>query len=516
MPDVTQIMQATVGPMTRSKHPPMWPIYKAVLAGAAAAALAAGCTASGEEVEPKPGQLFFPTGAVISPTGKQLFVANANSDLRFDSGAILILQLTGDPVFSVEGVLSGWLSATKTIPVPSRPCEFDDDKDGEIDRTGSCCFQDPDFTETLVCDESLFLFRPVDRAEDSNPPRDAKGPGVRIGNFATDIALQDLGNGGLRLVVPTRGDPSIAWVDWDPTAERLSCTDDGNDFALCDDAHRLSFNDSDLAAIPTEPFGVFADSGGEFAVVTHLTTGAVTLIDSPRNGLARVTDVSSGNFDPDPLTGRPGATSVAGRTPHAPNDIVYVGSRTDDRIQMFTVGRPVNDAAPFLLDGGAFHLDGVGNDGVTNGGSTDTRGMTFSPTGNRLYIVNRKPPSLQVIDTAIGPTGFPNNTTVGATDICRQASAVTVKDSGDGERAYVSCFQDGQIYVINPNGRVRVEDTITVGRGPYAVQASPDGKRLYVTNFLEDSIAVVDLAPGSPTRNRVVLRIGMRADERSF
>jgi DNA-binding beta-propeller fold protein YncE len=488
----------------------MWPIYKAVLAGAAAAALAAGCTASGEEVEPKPGQLFFPTGAVMSPTGKHLFVANANSDLRFDSGAVLVVQLAGGPTSSVEGVIASWLG-NKTIP--GEQCDFDEDKDGTVDRTESCCLQDSDFTETLVCDESLFLFRQADRDQ---PAERRRGPGVRIGNFATDIALQDLGNGGLRLVVPTRGDPSIAWVDWDPTAERLTCTDDGNDFALCDDPHRLSFNDADEAAIPSEPFGVFADSAGEFAVVTHLTTGAVTLIDSPRNGLARVTDVSSGNFDPDPITGRPSATSVAGRTPHAPNDIVYVGSRTDDRIQMFTVGRPVNGAAPFLLDGGAFHLDAVGTEGTLTGASTDTRGMMFSPSGDRLYLVNRKPPSLQVVDTAIGPTGFPNNTTVGATDLCRQASGVAVIDPGDGERAYVTCFQDGQVYVINPNGRVRVEDVITVGRGPYAVQASPDGKRLYVTNFLEDSIAVIDLAPGSPTRNRVVLRIGLRADERSL
>ena len=29
-----------------------------------------------------------------------------------------------------------------------------------------------------------------------------------------------------------------------------------------------------------------------------------------------------------------------------------------------------------------------------------------------------------------------------------------------------------------------------------------------MTNFLEDTIAVIDLAPSSPTRNRVVLRIG--------
>jgi len=83
-----------------------------------------------------------------------------------------------------------------------------------------------------------------------------------------------------------------------------------------------------------------------------------------------------------------------------------------------------------------------------------------------------------------------------------------VVDSGDGERAYVTCFQDGQVYVVDPRGIGRVEDVITVGRGPYAAVAAPDGRRLYVTNFLEDTVAVIDLVPSSPTRNRVVLRIG--------
>jgi DNA-binding beta-propeller fold protein YncE len=53
-----------------------------------------------------------------------------------------------------------------------------------------------------------------------------------------------------------------------------------------------------------------------------------------------------------------------------------------------------------------------------------------------------------------------------------------------------------------------VEYIITVGRGPYAIAGASTRKRLYITNFLEDTIAVVDVTPGAATRNRVVLRIG--------
>src|SRR5262249_47297191 len=141
------------------------------------------------------------------------------------------------------------------------------------------------------------------------------------GNFATDIALQDTGNGTLRLIIPTRGDPSIAWLDWD--GSQLQCNPGAQGFSLCDENHRLSYlhDDSDLSGIPDEPFDAFADSAGQFAVVTHLTTGAITLIDSPIGGNATISDVLAGFFAADPLTGLRGATGVAGRTPNADGDL---------------------------------------------------------------------------------------------------------------------------------------------------------------------------------------------------
>jgi DNA-binding beta-propeller fold protein YncE len=219
-----------------------------------------------------------------------------------------------------------------------------------------------------------------------------------------------------------------------------------------------------------------------------------------------------------------GATGVVGRASTAPTieeprpgaDIVYIGSSTENRVQTFTVGRPVNDPAPYLLPGNFFLLDGID---VNYGNSTETRGMQFSKDGNRLYVVNRRPPSLSIFDTSLGPTQVPRNVQTGSTDICRQASTVAVlgfgengqEDAVEGERAYVTCFQDGELYVVDPRGQSQVEDVLTVGRGPYsvvAVDAVGAPRRLFISNFLEDTIAVVDVDPQSPSRNRVVLRIG--------
>jgi hypothetical protein len=435
----------------------------------------AGCTASGSAVHPPEDTIFFPTGLAVASDESVLFIANANSELRYDSGSMSVLDLD-----LVDQVIASWANGHM---IDSDHCK---NSDGNTPGHG-----DPDFTETLDCEDATLFMR--SRA------------GARIGNFATDVAVQDLGTGSARLIVPTRGDPSIAWMNWDGTS--LTCTTDGEAFALCDDAHRLTFvgNDPNLAALPEEPFNAYADKN--FAIVTHLTTGAITLIDSPPDGDAVISDINLDLFQPDPTTGLRGSTGVAGRTPGSPDDdIVYIGSRSEDRIQTITVGRPVNDSPPFIVPGNYFFLDSVGGNA---GSSTDTRGMRFSPTGDRLFLLNRKPPSVQVFDTSVGPDGFPQNRPVGASDVCREASTLTVQDSGDGLRVYLTCFADGQVYVVDPRGISTVEDIITVGRGPYAVAGAANRKRLYVTNFLEDTVAVIDVDPGSATRNRVVLRIGL-------
>ncbi len=460
-------MQATTTRPSRSKRNPM----RTVALGWLVTGLVTGsaCTADEDSVRPPVGELFFPTGIVVAESAGVAFVTNANSELRWDSGSIAVLDLD-----TIDRVAADWVAAGATP---------------------GGCEPDLDRGETLTCDEAMFV-----RAD----------AGVRIGNFATDVALQTLDGNALRVVVPTRGDPSITWADWD--GERLSCTASREANAVCDDAHRLSFvfNDDDVASIPEEPFGVMADSEGEFIMVTHFgwRVDAVTLIDSPKSPTdsrpVQVTDVVAQLFAPDPLTGHRGASGIAGR--NGPGDLVYVGSRTEDRVQTFSVGRPVNNAPPYFIPGEHFFLHAVG---AAHGGATDTRGMAFSADGERLYMVNRRPPALIVYDTAAGPTGAPTNLPLGATDICRQASTVAVSGLGADERAYVTCFQDGQLQVVDATGRIDVEEAIVVGRGPYGVATSRIRNKLYVTNFLEDTVAVIDIEPGSTRRNRVVLRVGI-------
>jgi DNA-binding beta-propeller fold protein YncE len=128
-----------------------------------------------------------------------------------------------------------------------------------------------------------------------------------------------------------------------------------------------------------------------------------------------------------------------------------------------------------------------------------------------MYLANRDPAALEVFDTSLGSDGFPNDAPLGGWPLCREASQMQVLDSGDGDRIYVSCFNDGTVWVLDPSDapEVTVDAVIEAGEGPYALATAPTRNKLYVTNFLEQTIAVIDISPTSPLRNRVVLRIGI-------
>jgi DNA-binding beta-propeller fold protein YncE len=423
--------------------------------------VATSCTASSLEVLPPVDQLYSPTALAVSPDESVLFVTDANSELRYNSGSISVFDLA-----RVDQAVAAWVGSDHVVP-PG-------------------CSQDSDHSETLVCDEAQFMITEAS---------------VRIGNFASDMAVQDRGSGLARLIVPTRGDPSVEWIDWDGST--LSCTSARAPFDICDDAHRLA-SVHGAGDLPVEPFDAFVDSRGQFAIVTHFSSGSVTLIDSPASGDATIADVATGLFVPD-LNGFVGTTGVAGRMSSDGGDIVYVASQYEDRIQTLTVGRPVNNAPAYLLPGSYFFLDGVGG---YAGASSDSRGLVFSRDGNRLFDLNRSPPSLQVFDTSQSPTGGPRNTLMAAVDICRNASRFVLADGGDGERVYLTCFQDGEVDVIDPRGQSSLQDVIISGRGPYSIAQAPARKKLYVTNFLEDTVAVIDADVKSATFDRVVLRLG--------
>src|SRR5689334_10349949 len=104
-------MQATPrNPLWSNRHPMRTAASACVLC--ALGALIASCTASAEDVRPPPNQLFFPSGLAVTPPGKKtpvLFVANANSELRYDSGSIIVID-----ILRVQTTINAWLHGGAT------------------------------------------------------------------------------------------------------------------------------------------------------------------------------------------------------------------------------------------------------------------------------------------------------------------------------------------------------------------------------------------------------------------
>ena len=76
-----------------------------------------------------------------------------------------------------------------------------------------------------------------------------------------------------------------------------------------------------------------------------------------------------------------------------------------------------------------------------------------------------------------------------------------------GTRLYVNCFDTGEIYVFDSTVPSLVT-SFQVGRGPAGMYFDPKLPVAYVLDFSQNDIVVVDLAPGSPTEDHVIQRIG--------
>ncbi len=395
----------------------------------------------------------------MSPDESALFVGNANSELRFDSGTLLSIDLA-----AVEALLTEWLGSG-TVPADTETCI-------------NCCEADV-MLSAVVCNEALVI-------------RSA----VRTGSFVTEIGVQALDEDTTRLFLPVRGDPSVTWVDYLLGAGTFACG--GTDsFPRCDEDHKLTefgsgtnVSGTTLEDVGREPFSIHIDSDREFGVVTDLSSGAISLVHAPRDGVPSLVDVIEDRFRDD---GTRGVVGVAGRLP---GDRVYVTSRVESRVQMFAVTQQGDALIP--LD--YFFLNRIAP-------GDDMRDIVFRPDGDEAYVISRDPPIVEILDTSLNAQGVPRNVLGGAIEICDQAAGLIAADVGEGIRLYVSCFGAGQVWVLNPE-RQELESVIDVGRGPRALAVSVATQRLFVANVLEDTIATVDLVPGSATKNRVVLRIG--------
>jgi hypothetical protein len=506
------------------------------------------CKLNQQGVAPPLDRIAWPASALVDPDGRWLYVANSNSDLRYNDGTLVAVDL--------DAVIRDRFG-TATEPAPTWIVCGGADRVRQDSDPDPCCWDFLDHT-ILNCDERLYI---------------PTASTVKIGSFSAGMQFQPFTEPACgadkpttytgrnrhacfpncppdpvsgRLFIGVRGNSSLTYVDTtrvaDPvlgTRPMFSCSAPANsgvvssDPSVCQVTQTMApaspGNGEQPLHVPDEPYALTLDESTDLLYIgnlrgdtMHPQTGGISLFDVSRPS-ASVTDVprfigaTASFFNPD-VNNNFGITSLTLRE----DGRVYACSR---------YGTNVVDVQPTPLDGTCAQDPdtislAVGSDVFTTPlVGAEIRGIQFlpdpngvpaedgdqPPTATRAFVLQRTPPALIEFDASTDPRDFGNFSSE-VIETCAGPTFLQSYDAGEGTRLYVTCFDQGQIYVFDPYVP-RLITIINAGRGPAGLAfprtLRPGGPQLaYIVGFSANDIPVLDLTPGSGTQYHVVQRIG--------
>ncbi|HEY4184935.1 MAG TPA: hypothetical protein VGP07_07695 [Polyangia bacterium] len=515
-----------------------------------------GCSLHQAGVTPPDNRIFFPSGGIIDPDGQWLYVVNSNSDLRYNAGTIVAVDLTAvrndDPRQNPAG--TAW-PVCPTDPRYVPPAD-------QAAAAPLCCWDLLD-SSILNCDEQVLINREWT---------------VQIGSFAGTPVIQTFPDDlttdpptlkNRRMYVPVRGDTSVTFMnlargvpadgtkfrctgprrDANEPADGLNAPSVQNRFAICEDLWRVTrkddpnvyskfhvIPDDQVMYLPDEPYALALDADDDLLYVGHLR-GYVSVIDlgiGELNGpqVPNLVDRNSGVLPAD-ASGSVGVTSLTIHpTTSTCGKEIYATSRFRPLASSFLVygvagarcGR--NADAASSPGGEGLVVVPTGSTLSTGVAGSDTRGIQFVnskylPPGSilppssqnqnsspdRAFLIQRNPPTLVGVDLS---TQLPLSTM----EICQGPTNLQQPTDSQGNplfgvpMLFITCFDSGELYVVDPS-IPQIRSVIPVGREPInTVFDATDPTRAYVMTFGGNNISVVDLDPFSPTYERVIERIG--------
>ena len=295
----------------------------------------------------------------------------------------------------------------------------------------------------------------------------------------------------------------------------------------------------------------------QYRVTSHLSSCQVAAFKVKGSAIspapAELQDVSVALFSDS--NGRKGAFALAPRRPGDLSQPWYVTSQLTAQLSSF---RLASTAGPTVVPGLLLSLGGQ-----FSTASQDVRDIVFEPGGERAFFTVYSPPAVAIMDTRLrnGTAGVPINQVTSITNVCPGPSRIVMsrvprQNMGQtvlATRLYVSCYLSGQVAEIDGDTGELIS-TIQTGRGPLSMAlnfggaqngidpcADPyvsdgeakrlgvicptgantlrphplgpsqpaTGPRAYISNYLDNAIAVLDLDPRSPSYRRMIARIGL-------
>jgi YVTN family beta-propeller protein len=135
-------------------------------------------------------------------------------------------------------------------------------------------------------------------------------------------------------------------------------------------------------------------------------------------------------------------------------------------------------------------------------------GLAISPDGNTLFVANNLGDSLGIVHDLRGSRKLIRVALTRPTDAEQFVYPYAVAFSPPA-KAYVSCWNDNSVAVVNTTRPTEPLQRITVGRHPTAMLLNPERARLYVANSNDDSVSVIDT-----TTDKEIERINVRLSEK--
>jgi DNA-binding beta-propeller fold protein YncE len=530
-----------------------------VLAVAAVTAAPA-CKLNQHGVSPPLDRIAFPSSALVDPDGLWLYVANSNSDLRYNNGTLVAVDLDAavrDRFGMADRELDG--------PPPLWPLCPGADR-ARVDTDASPCCWDVLDHQILNCDDRLYV-QPDStvqigsfaagmqfqrfaepKCDPTLSPNDASMKVLQAATTRHDCQTRcpgDLVAG--RLFIGVRGNSSLTYVDtgrvYDPSLGRprpvFSC-DAAADVCTVTSTMPNTSPTQDAVPpaipVPDEPYALTLDEKQDLLYVgnlrgdtAHPTTGGISLFDVARPSAdpskSRPTFIrpTPSPFAAD-INGFFGITSLTLR----PDSSIYATSRYQTNavnlVPSFPEGLCGTPPSEINLPAGSdvytTPLVGAEIRGIQflpdpmgiPPAPTDPNAPAPAPQNTRVFVLQRVPPALVEFDMSTAPDAFGNFPSE-VLETCAGPTFLQSYDAGEGARLYVTCFDQGQIYVFDPY-TPRLIQIINAGRGPAGV-AFPQAPRAdrkerlaYIVGFSANNLSVLDLTPGSPTQYHVVQRIG--------
>jgi YVTN family beta-propeller protein len=289
--------------------------------------------------------------------------------------------------------------------------------------------------------------------------------------------------------------------------------------ALGEDAMKLRISGL-IAAFALAGLLGSAQALAQNAYIANLVSNNVSVIDTKTNTVTATIPVGNSPWGVavSPDGGKVYVTVINGteRTSGVSGGVAVIDTRTNTVIATFAAGNDPTGVAVGPNGGRLYVANDTSPPGVTvidtatgatiatipTGGAT--AGVTVSPDGKKVYAVN-----LGTGEDAVSVIDAATNAVVATISTPGKWNAYQAAFSPDGTRAYLSesFIGQGPVLTVIDVATSAVVDTILLGSAPNFVVAaegvvvSPDGKRVYVVNFLPSGqsffysqVSVIDTA----------------------